>query len=81
MNAASNYHVREAERAVAVILGRIGFVYPSMQIALPITVAIFETCLRDVCAFLQRLERVLGAARANRCVACGGTVGGGVCVC
>ena len=67
---AGNFHVREVEHAVSVILGRIGLLYPSMQIVLPIKVASFAAALGEICAFLQRVERALGM-----CGVCNGFVG------
>jgi hypothetical protein len=58
LNVNSNYHVKEIERVIAALLGRIGFLYPSMQLALPITVAGFEACLNEICTFLQQTELV-----------------------
>lgn len=61
LNPHGNFHVREVERTVALVLGQIGLVYPNMQIVQPITVAAFEKCLRDICVLLQRIEQALGA--------------------
>ena len=62
---AGNFHVREVEHAVSVILGRIGLLYPTMQIVLPIKVAAFAAALGEICAFLQRVERALGMSAAG----------------